>query len=93
VLLDHIWTLFALVSQQVTFSLCKHSFHWLTGPYHGLPRVTGPIIALVVSSILVERSSLGTSPHHDTKLILKTGPEITCAEMWKIKTIESGRRR
>jgi hypothetical protein len=78
------------------FSLCKHASHWLISPHHGPPRVTQPIIALVLSSISLERSSLGTPPCYSHKITQKKknkklgqeSREQKCGKK-KVKTIGS----
>lgn len=60
-------------TQQVFFCLCKQPSHWLISSRHGPPLVTQPVSTPVVSSILLERSSLGTSPCYSHKITQKLG--------------------
>lgn len=64
-------------------------------PASYLPRVTGPIGAVVVSSILLGRSSLGTSPRYNTKLIKNWSRNHVSGNAEKIKhlRVQLGRRK
>jgi hypothetical protein len=82
-------------SKWFVFSLCKQQSHWLIATCLDLPRASRPIDVVVVSSILLGRSSLGTSPRYSTKLIKNWSRNHVSGNAEKIKhlRVELGRRK